>query len=1119
MRSPAAGDAPGDAWAAAAVGALRPGERVLVLCRSRATVTLVRRWAMRRGGVPGLEVALPSGLAVQLHRGGPTPDATALPPGAALAARIGDRPGLARAAHGWVRELRRRRALGLDPGAPPWLEELLATPFGVTPDDESALHLVALARARGRELTASMRWDRVVALGFDGEPAHQDPAERAIAAAMAGEPPPPPGPPDPLPPLPAAQVPDVVAEARLAATLALADPAGTLILVGSDATGRRVRDALDRNGLGGALRDPVPLTVHPVASAVRRAVDWFAGGAPSILATDLAFVLARTSLGRRLHPSVAARLAERLPDDPDRDRFDERALVEVLEAARLRDAPLERWQGAADRLADAPAPDHPDDLPRHARVRRAAVHLSLRLAILRACAQGLPLGDVVGDGVGGAWVDDDFADAVRELLGDLPGPELPPAGTLGAVARALVELRLRVHDDPGARAILGALRDRATLPATPARVHEALSGPGLDPGVLPDGVDVLPLEQWDGRPCRTLVVLDVHDHGLFRPHPPDPLLTDAEVAALGVPTGRDRRGHLVRQLHRAAATAERVVLVVTRTDASGRDTVPPVDLATTPAHLAVEVGSYGARLPLPEHARCRRLRVVTGEEQGVDPDGEPVRSALARGASLEWVAEGRHVGPPVTIPHPASLSVVLRAAGPTLPAPLRPWLGFAEGVPEAALADDEHRPASVSRLLQPLAKCAWQAFGTVVLGLRERPELTDALDPREVGTMAHQALQDASGALDFRRDADADAAVATLQAATDAAFGALLDGFPDLSPARSASVNGLRDRWKRHFRAWVAARRGWPLLVTWDVRNHPVVVAAEERLRAVAPALAASPGWLLRSWLVHHRDDRPGQVDDRELRRVDDRHELPAAAAPDLPGFLGEPAMDAVRAALAESSAHRNLVQGGSGRFTRTFVAAEVPFGPQRRATPAPVHGLPGVTLSLPAARLKFGASDLWLQGTIDRVDFLDTGSARGFVVTDYKTGRAVLSGEDFRRDQWALGDPQLLVYAMVLSRAARDPAFPEELRSPAAALAHDRVRHTFREKDAAQRVPEAPDTWMPVDSRWMRLAAQDLGALVDGARAGRWPLRPHPQRCPKLTRSAHCALADGCRLRGVAGA
>lgn len=1121
MPSLPGGDSPSDAWVAEVVGRLRPGERTLVLCRTRTAASLVRRWASRRGGVLGLEAIVPAGLAVQLHHLEEPPDAATLPPDTVIGRRIGDRPGLAQQAYRWARELRVRRALGVASAAPAWLEELLPSSFGRAADDEQVLALVASARARGSHLTASMRWDRVATLGFAEEPAFLAPGEQAVAEAMAG---PLPSPwPERAGALPAVEVPDVIAEARLAVAIAARDPGGTVILVASDSTGRRVRDALERSGLGGAWRDPTPLGTHPLASAVRRAVTWFGGGDPSILAVDLFFVLSRAALGRRLHPAAAAWLTRDVSDG-EVERFDERALALVLERTRLRDATLGRWLHRVQELSEGrfKAKDDEDRL----RVVGAARHLEVRLRLLDAAVRGVSVPDALG-GVP-AFDADDFEDALLELLGEVPGPTLPAPRTLGALARLLVELRVRLHDDPVARAILAALRARGDHPASPARIHEVLSGPGLDPGVLADGVDVLPLEEWDGRPCRTLVVLDVHDHGLARPVPPDPLLSEAECRALGVPTGGERLAHHLRTLRRAAGRADQVVLVVTRTDASGRDTVAPVDLALVPAEGLPAVGSYGTSLELPELARTRRLRVVSVPEPEPELPGDSgTRRFLARGANLEWTLEGRAPRPELPpVVTPASLSTVLQATAATLPDGLRPWLGFVEGIGEGQLPVAGHAPdrppPSVSRLLQPLARCAWQAFAGVVLGVRPRPELTDALDPRELGTAAHAALQHAAAALDFRRhdpaarwDDDAEAAVAALQGATEVEFDRLLHDFGTLSAARTASAKGLQDRWKRHFRAWVTARRGWAPLRSWEVRNHPTVVAAEGRFRELVPAGRDLPAWQVRSWIVQHRSDR-GDLEERELRRIDDRNELPPSTAPDLPTFLGEPVMELVRSALAEASAHRALVSGDAGRIVHSYVAAEIPFGSPAKAA-APVHGLPGVTVSLPAARLRFGTADLQLQGQIDRVDFLVTDrGARGFVVTDYKTGKAETSGDDFRRAQWALEDPQLLVYAMVLARAVREGQLPPELAGAAAAIAHDRVRHTFREKDAAQRVPETPDTWMPVDGRLLRAAAQDLGFLVDGARAGRWPLRPHRHRCPKLSRSAFCDVAAGCRLRGL---
>ncbi|MBT3219703.1 MAG: hypothetical protein HN348_11475, partial [Proteobacteria bacterium] len=80
------------------ISATRRGT-VLVLCRTRSTASLVRHWVARQGGISGLEVSTPSGLAMQAWQP-PLAKAVAstieaqLPPESAISARVGPRPGL-----------------------------------------------------------------------------------------------------------------------------------------------------------------------------------------------------------------------------------------------------------------------------------------------------------------------------------------------------------------------------------------------------------------------------------------------------------------------------------------------------------------------------------------------------------------------------------------------------------------------------------------------------------------------------------------------------------------------------------------------------------------------------------------------------------------------------------------------------------------------------------------------------------------------------------------------------------------------------------------------------------------------------------------------------------------
>ncbi|MCA9490843.1 MAG: PD-(D/E)XK nuclease family protein [Myxococcales bacterium] len=1088
-------------WLEAAIGRHRPGQRILVLCRTRATLSLVRRLAARRGGWLGLEAATPSGLAQQVRQQPllaevPEPRVgRELPADSAMGARIGDRPGLAEVARRWVQHTRQARAVGDDPSVPAWLEELLGSDYGLDEDLAALLELCDAASARGRRLHAGASWDRVVALGFDNEPEAMAPTDRHLAKALAEH---------TCRPLPmlegtleAWEVPDVGAEAATAAAIAAEDPEGTLILVADDASARRVRDTLHRNGVWCAWRGNEALSAHPLANAVRRAAGWFAedGVDPALQSIDLEQVLSRCSL-RRLHPAAEAVLRRRLEPFEERDRtFTRRRLIEVLDAARLLDAPLSAW---ISRLSEMDAKRR-FWKPERDWVRAGCHHLLVRLLILQAALTSRPVDEVLAEHEPEppAYDGDDFDDLLSELLGDeVPEPDLPASGTLGALKRFFVDCRVQVHDDDLGKAIVGALHRRRHLRATLPRVHEALAGPGVDRGILFDGVDVVAIDDWDGRPCHTLLVLDVHDHGLSRRPAPDPLLHDDEIRQLGALTGNDRVHHRLRTLRRAAARAERTLLLVSRRDAGGREVVPPIQLDMRVVAPPAPIGSYGLDAPLPEVARVATVTAMDGTPVPAEHEDAAVRF-LATQATLEWVREGA-----------AGSRTSVDACSWLLP-----WLGHAEGVPEAGLPD---RVYSVSALLQPLARCPWQAFTKVLLGVKPPPAVSADLDPRELGTAVHLALERAAAGIGFTlAQRDPDAVVALLRQRTEEAFDEVLERFGTLSPSRRASARGRQGRWAQHWESWAASRARWPTL-DWPgaMMDHPDVVEAEALMRATVPACADASWWELRTWILARASgDGAGGVPGEHLTSYGDRS-LPPSSAPDLPALLDDPLLRFVARARDRARYHYDVLSGRNGRLAVTAAAAELPFG-DATAEPVPVHGVDELTLALPEVALRFGSRDLRLRGIIDRVEWYEGDGVRLVVVADWKTGPAMPDGRGFRQDQYALRDPQLLVYAMVLERASREGVLPEPLLGHAAAVAHDRVLHTFRDREVGRPLPERPDTWLPVEPRTLRGAALRLGAMVDAARAGRWELRPVARTCPRLTAwGGMCDVVDGCRLR-----
>lgn len=1112
-------------WLDDRIGPLR-GRRVLVLCRTKASLALVRRWAARRGGVLGLEAATPGGLAQQVHQepilAGPrrrVVEEEAMPAGSALARRVGARPGLTGVARRWTRHLRLARAVGAEPEAPDWLDELVRAGFAVDEGSAAMEHLVQAVRARGRRLTVTASWDRVVTVGFDRGPPAESAHEHWLARALAG---PHRAPTEPEGvPIPARMVPDVAAEARLAVALAAGHPDGTLVLVNELATARRVRDAARRSGVPCAWRDAEALSVHGLALAVRRAAAWFSDAPdPPIQLADLVFVLGRTSLGRALHPAAEAAItgalgAAEAGGDTPREPLRRSAVKRVLEGTRMLDGALSTWRARVREQVDAAgaAPE----------LRGAAAGVWIRLELLHAALTGRSVEEVLGEALGNpiTFDADDFDDVVATLLGDLGdewlGPAHPSGSTLGAVQRFLLACRVRLHDDAVARAIVGALRDRATWPVSPSHVHHALAG-AVDAGVLSDGVDVVMIDDYDGRPCDHLVVLDVHDHGLARRPSPDPLLDDAELAALGACAGRAQVDERIRQVRRAVGAAARSTAIVTRRDATGREVVPPIQLEL--AFEGPEVPSYGLGLPELPETRDPWLEPRVGREAPAPVDGPDwVVAHLCHQACAEWYRDGR--GPPTFVAAPPSPTATLadarRAEVPFAPAHLLPYLGFAE-VPEAALPAGAH---SVSRLLQPLARCGYQAFTRVVLGVYEPDPIADDLDPKEVGRAVHRALELVTPEVRWRGvDAPAETRVEALQAATRVAFDEAVRGL-GLSPARQVAVDGHRDRWNTHWPLYVRSRElrpqnGGPAKV---LDGYPFVPEWVAKIRARVPAAAGLTdkriaGWVL--WAAWTPPDALVDMHQPLFLRESELDSMPPSAYPDLRALVQTAEWAALHRWLGEMRARMDT-WGEPPHAT----AAEVPFGPlEPPRPPAPLGGAEG-SLAFGTTVLRLGSAELELSGLIDRLDFVSGPRGERFVgVVDFKTGQA-RDGWAFRRDQVSLKDPQLWVYAMVVERASREDRLPEALRGARVlAIAHDRVRSVVDDPEGPQRDPKASDTWMPVDAKVLGWAAGQLGVLLDDARAGRWPLRPRSDTCPMLSgwSNDRCAMASACRLRALPG-
>ncbi len=1112
------------------------GRRVLVLARTRATVSLVRQWAANRGGVAGLDVATPASLATQVIQARvldfdrETPEApdAALPDHTAIAGRIGDRPGLVEVARRWVRFYRLTIASGAAIEAPPWLEELAATGWGEDDEERSYLGLLEVARhsrsATGVRL-GEMTWDRVVALGY-GVPAHViEPWERALLDAVGADRPERVTAPEML--LRSLTVPDVAAEARVAVTYAHQDPQGTLVLVSSDSTARRIRDALRRSGLGCGWRDRLELRTHELASVVARCAPWFQSIDPWVQLGDLAAVFGQLALQSTLHPAAEALLDRRLEHGGfvrSEAQLSRRGVVQVLEDTRLLEAPLSRWIA---RLAELQVPrsDRPSDRRRAAR----AAAVEVRLAILQATLAGEPLDEAFSD----EPLDfdaDDFDAIVAELLGD-DSLQMARGQTLGAIRAFLVACRVDIAEDPLARAILAALGRRADWDATPSRVAHALRG-SVDPGVLPEGVAVTTYADWDGRPARQVLLLDVHDKGISRRPAPDPLLDDREIAALGALTGSAWVEHQLAQARRAAAGAETVLAIVSERDADGREVVPPIRLDRVPVIEAPNVPSYGMMLEgLPESRAMGGL--VRGLGRPVAPDHpDPVLSHLAVQATAEWYRDGRGPRDVVRLPpSPPRRSATLEdwlSAEPEAPVWVQPYLGHAPDVPAARCPPGPH---SATGLLTDAARCLFRAYASHVLDLSEPATVTEDLDPKEVGEAVHDALQRASRGVRWRaeddeRDQAVQHLVASLTRETRRAFDEAVERFGALSEARDVSARGRLQRWNQHWPSFAASRLGKAPALQRDkqrsefvaqVREHPAFRRAVKTIRRISPASDQVSDWMLVRWLLEVLAAPAAaflKLSPDIQRSAGGPRQLPQSMVVDFPEIVEHEDMAALRVV------HRNLHWRRSARTSPIVaVAAEVPFGFDD-AEPAVVMDAEGQRIgemALGPVHLPLGRESLAVRGRIDRIMVMETSHGTLLEITDYKTGRPP-QGWRFRQVLHQLADPQLLVYALVLQQIRERPDVPAPFRGARiAAVSWDHVRNTFQQPERRFQL-EVPDTDLLVDTEVLSRAEQTLGKLVDRGRLGRWSLRPRSDSCPTLATYGHdhCPFAGACRIRGL---
>jgi hypothetical protein len=1102
-----------DTWLHDAIRATpTPTRPVLVLCRTNATLHTVRAWAARQRGLPGFEVATPRMLAAQLdgpRLAEPEPSTDDLPVHP-FADRIRTRPGLVALARQRVVEARRTLAAAPDTPLPDWLRELAATDWAREKDVE--IELLALARTNGARLTASLAWSRVVPLGFEGP---LDPWTAALVQAFVGD-----VPRDRIEgrvPAQALDVPDPVAEARHAARLAAPAPDDTLVLVQHAATAARVHRALLRNGIPSAWRGAVRLERHTLAAVIRRGVPWFSGALdPAVRAVDLHEVLRHPLLGQRLPPPAREWLGDRLEalgEPRDATWLSPRDLTAAIKRARHLDAPLSRWIDTLDALQ---ARDDEDRTPAR------SARLQARLMVLKATVTGVPFTEVFGTDA--PEDDDDWGDfdaLVSSLIGDdlhLPRP-LAETGTLGALRRFLLACQVLSGDDPAALRILGALRKAQDRPATRLEALQCLIGQ-VERAECRGGVEIIAYEDYDGRPSGQLILCDVHDQGVAARPRPDPLLSDAQLRAMGQLDTRERVRHRLDQLRRATAHSQAATALVSRHDTMGRVVVAPVQLAL--AFEPVRTAPYGLDVPLPAVARTRSLAVVDADP--TPPPDDPV-GRLAVQATAEWVRAGR--GPigaaPVAddVPGPSTLAHLL-AERPTPPDWVGPYVGRVQDTPEAHLADGER---SATGFFTPLTHCLYQAFAKTVLGIREPDTLSEELDARQIGHAVHTALEHAAPQGGWGHEGEDQAVAAAFRKAlrehNTAAFATAREEYGALSVARDAATRGLEERWATHWDRWAASRtvragRGDDRAPHDELlRQHVHLDRAKQAFTAEARRLDLPPlgKWALSDWLpwICQRNlDDPAMHRD-ELLMSHDRNGLPGAYEDLARRFLGHPSLRAYAHTLRVVDRLRAaMVQPTFG------VVAELPFGTVDGEAVLHIDNTL-VPVAIGPIDLPLGRTTVRVRGLIDRVLLVGLRAEPLLRVTDYKSGGGAPNTRNGLKRLLQLIDPQLVIYALVLREALRTGRLPDAFaRADLATVGWDHLRATVARGEQLH-LSDPMDRFL-LDDATLDLLGRAIGSLVGRATAGDWPLSPRRDTCPKLSAYGHdhCAYADACRLRAL---
>ena len=656
-------------------------------------------------------------------------------------------------------------------------------------------------------------------------------------------------------------------------------------------------------------------------------------------------------------------------------------------------------------------------------------------------------------------------------------------GTFAAMADLVKGCGLADPSDRIGAAIRAELRRAGNTAVSSERFLDALGG-AVDAGILPAGVTVLRYDQYDGRPSDVLVLLDVHHKGVGSAPAVDPLLGETGLRALGLPSPSEVVRERLQLLRFAATRAGSCTAIVAATDAGGRVVVAPIDLALHFDGMADGSAqqprdSYGLQVDIPE----RKSRVSMMEGSHSSPD-----AGLALQIDAEWFRAGVLLAGsklPRVPQSPATLEDYLTCSD-LRPPDLRAFLGdvgTARGSVDGLPSDFR---LSASKLIH-FTSCLYQAWGATVVGLGRMQNIEEDLGASEIGTAAHKVLELQSGLHWVVPDSGVSDARRLLVERSTARMEAEVEAVRtdqkahEETGAVAAARVGLTTRWKRHWTRYAARR----ITAASDARAKEMTRFAktldketvEQAAGALFPTLAKGPR------------DGLGKVMVKVLVHTPTADAL-RDAVETLCKDLANKNQPAVRVALA-------------GPFppemeTLIAMAAAAWVPPPDALGDALVVGVEAKFDAESPTALSLGARPVRVKGSIDALVRWRRGGTGSIEIVDFKTGKAG-SGGDKRDVLGTLTKPQLPFYGLVV----RAGLIPVTDGAPVRALSYDMVSLN-------------KDTRMEIEDEALDRASFTFGALLDRARAGDFPLAPHPASCPLVGGKGYCDLRDACRLRAL---